>query len=358
TGPGSLSAKKGGDDTATRPGMPSQSQEATPRPSVRHLPGQPDAAAGIVLGRRPLRRGRAIAQAGLQLQVFGEIDVHLHLTGAIRRLCCGHVHPLRDVLAGRDACTARRASTTTGPTAPLRGSAPDRQRVETEPLLEPRERVPLAAPAASPAGSYAAETRKRGAGLRELQRGELGGRLAEEEQSEQVVLRQGRTRGERYLRRIREAGDVQRHGRRTVVHDARLCDEVECRIDLALQPLPIEADLAGGEIEAGPRKREGASNHAESAAHQRTVGSAPDLKPAAELGVEPPPLDENGIGRIQAHAETDDEPLGGRRGWRSLARTNHIQGGDIRRKPVRNADRGTVDVYGPRHVDPLPQRPG
>src|SRR6185312_2786361 len=162
--------------------------------------------------------------------------------------------------------------------APFRSRTADRQRVQPEPLLEPREWIPLATTPASPARSYAAEARERGAGLRELQRGELGGGLTEQEESEQIVLRQGRTAGECDLRRIREAGDVQRHSRRTVVHDARLRDEVECRIDPAFQPLAVEAHLAAGEIEAGPRERECAPNHPESAAHPRIVGSAPDLQ--------------------------------------------------------------------------------
>jgi len=77
------------------------------RASVRHLPGDSDAAPGIVLGGRALRRRRAVAEARLQLQILAEIDVHLYLAIASRRLRRGDVDPLRDVLSGRDARTAR-----------------------------------------------------------------------------------------------------------------------------------------------------------------------------------------------------------------------------------------------------------
>src|SRR6185437_2382438 len=140
--------------------------------SVGHLPCDPDAAAGIVLRGGSLRRRRAITETGLQLQVFAQIDVHLDLAGAISRLRCGQVYPLRDVLSGRDACAARRTSAARRSTT-WRGSAADRERVEAKPLLDPRERIPLAAASAASAGSYAAQARERGTGLGELQSREL-----------------------------------------------------------------------------------------------------------------------------------------------------------------------------------------
>src|SRR5579883_40529 len=75
--------------------------------SVRHLPGNADTAAGVILRGRSLSRRRAIAETRLQLQILADIHVHLDLAGAVRRLRRGHVDPLGQVFAGSDARTSR-----------------------------------------------------------------------------------------------------------------------------------------------------------------------------------------------------------------------------------------------------------
>src|SRR5260221_9139428 len=64
---------------------------------------QTDAAARIVFRRGSLNRGGAVAQSGLQLQVFGQIHIRLELAGTRRGLLRLDVNALGDVAPRLDA---------------------------------------------------------------------------------------------------------------------------------------------------------------------------------------------------------------------------------------------------------------
>src|SRR6185437_8803480 len=104
------------------------------------------------------------------------------------------------------------------------------------------------------------------ADLHHLQSGQLRRTLTEQEASENLILRQIRSAAELDLRRIRKTGDTHRRGD---IHDLRLRNEVQRRIDLLLQSRAVERHRALAEGEVAARERERAAQQLEPSADRR-----------------------------------------------------------------------------------------
>src|SRR4030095_5051507 len=100
---------------------------------VLHLIKQPDPGPRIVLRRRALQCAAAAADARLDLQASGEIDLHARLRGSGSALARSDVDTLRDVTSRLHAGAA------------LAVASADREPVQAEALLRRGKRVRVAA---------------------------------------------------------------------------------------------------------------------------------------------------------------------------------------------------------------------
>src|SRR5882757_6740695 len=91
-----------GSSPGSSPGFPCALSVMGIARSILELVRQADAASRIVLRRRALGDRGAVTQTRLQLQMFGQVDVDLHLTGSGRGLLAFDVHTLADIPSGRD----------------------------------------------------------------------------------------------------------------------------------------------------------------------------------------------------------------------------------------------------------------
>src|SRR5215831_1300370 len=81
------------------------SSRAITMPSVFELVQQPDTATRIVFRRRSLGRRGAVAQAALELQMFGQVHIDFDLRESRGALLCTDEYATGDVTARLDGCS-------------------------------------------------------------------------------------------------------------------------------------------------------------------------------------------------------------------------------------------------------------
>src|SRR6185312_4311847 len=153
----------------------SEASETFAAASIFELISQAHARARIVLRRRSRLRRAARADGRLQLEMFGEIDLHLGLRSAGSPLLGTDEDAVGDIFSGFDR------------TAGAGGVAADAEPVEAEPFAHGGERIGAAA---------AAQRQQRVGDLGQLNGAELLHALTEQEMRQDLVLRQFRRAGE------------------------------------------------------------------------------------------------------------------------------------------------------------------